>query len=134
MKALMLGVLLTTQALAADDLGVPVSVTVLDVAGAPIPTASVRNPEEADRHSVNRETGTWTGNVLYLPDGSEIVFEAGLVLELEISAPGYISQKVTYQVRKRKNRVTVNLEEMDLTEDTDEPDIIIQPGRDKPID
>jgi hypothetical protein len=117
------------------DEGVPVTVQVLDVDAKPIPTAVVRQPQEADRHRVNTFDGKWTASVLYMPDGSELVFTKGMTLELEISAPGYINQKVDYLIRKRKNTVTVTLQKMNFdinTDQTDDP--VIQFGRDKPID
>ena len=121
----------------ADDAeeGVPVKVIVLDVEGKPIPTAVVRHPQEADRHRVNTFDGSWEASVLYLPDGSELKFLKGMELELEISAPGYVNQRIKYLVRKRKNVVQVQLAKMEFDmgqEDEDDP--VIQFGRDKPID
>lgn len=120
----------------AEEVGIPVTVQVTDEAGAPIPTAVVRHPEEADRHRVNTETGRWVASVLYLPDGSELVFEKGKELEFEVSAPGYANARVKYFVRKRKNLVPVVLQKMELKleEDDDMEDPVIQFGRDKPID
>jgi hypothetical protein len=128
--------LVSTSALAAEDEGVPVTVRVLDATSlAPIPTAVVRHPSEQDRHRVNTETGTWTGNVLYMPDGSEMFFEKGMVVEFEVSAPGYVNQRISYTVRKRRNSVDVPLVKMDIDMTTEDPeDITIQFGRDKPID
>lgn len=127
--------LATTGAAVAGELGLDVTVVVLDAKGAPIPTAVVRHPEEADRHRVNTSNGEWTGDVLYLPDGSEVIFTKGMLLTLEVSAPGYITQKVTYEIRKRKNRVTVALEPMAvLLEDDEMDEPVIGFGRDKPID
>ncbi len=119
----------------AQDVGVPITVYVLDEEENPVPTAVVRHPDEADRHRVNTSTGAWTGSVLYLPDGSEIVFEKGMILTLEISAPGYQTEKIMYSIRKRKNKVTVNLKKMDVILDDEEmEDPVIQFGRDTPID
>lgn len=120
---------------AADDVGIPVTIQVSDPEGAAIPTAVVRHPREQDRHRVNTETGQWKASVLYLPDGDELIFEKGMTLQFEVSAPGYVNANVTYVVRKRKNVVPVILKKMvfDLQDDTmDEP--TIQFGRDKPID
>lgn len=129
--------LVATPALAADDdEGIPVTVRVIDAeTSAPIPTAAVRHPVEEERHRVNTETGTWTGSVLYLPDGSELFFTKGMQLELEVSAPGYANQKVAYVVRKRKNVFDVPLTRMTIDMSEEDPeDIMIQFGRDKPID
>ena len=121
---------------AQDDVaGVPVKVVVLDEAGAPIPTAVVRHPQEADRHRVNTYDGSWEAAVLYLPDGTELKFLKGMVLELEISAPGFVNQRIQYLIRKRKNVVEVQLARMQFDmqeEEADDP--VIQFGRDKPID
>lgn len=111
--------------------GVPVVVTVLDEQEAPIPTAIVRAPEEEDRHRVNTMTGSWEGSVLYLPDGSEMVFTPGMSIVLEVSAPGYVTQVVQYDIRKRKNKIQVTLQKLVLDEsDIEEP--LIQFGRDRP--
>jgi len=135
MATLLLSAGLASAPAYADDPGTPVTVRVLDTAGVPIPTAVVRHPKEEDRHRVNTELGTWTGSVLYMPDGSELIFEKGMLLEFEVSAPGYQNQRVTYEMRKRKNEFDVFLEKMqiDMT-DEDPEDIVIQFGRDKPID
>ncbi len=117
---LLAALLLTTAAAApahADD-GIPITVLVLNEAGEPVPTAVIRHPDEADRHRVNSVDGTWTESVLYMPDGTELKFEKGLLLRLEVSAPGYAIQTVEYQVKKRKNKVEVVL--LPVPED-DEP-------------
>lgn len=113
--------------------GVLIQVTVVDVEGKPISTAVVRHPEEADRHRVNSLTGVWEGNVLYLPDGSELVFTPGTTLTLEVSAPGYMTQIIQYDIRKRRNRIEVTLPVLELDETgIEEP--LIQFGRDKPLE
>lgn len=113
--------------------GVPVTVMVLDVEGSPVSTAVIRHPDEADRRRVNAVTGEWTGSVLYLPDGSEMIFTPGMSLTLEISAPGYMTQIIQYDIRKRGNKVEIILPSIDLEEDdVEEP--LIQFGRDKPRD
>jgi hypothetical protein len=114
-----------------DSEGVPVHVTVLDTASAPVATAVIRHPKEADRHRVNAATGEWEAAVLYLPDGTELVFEPKMVIQFEISAPGYLTQIVEYEVKKRKNNLEVLLEPIDL-ESSDIPEPIIQFGRDRP--
>lgn len=114
--------------------GVDVTVRVVDATSrAPIATAVVRHPAEQDRHRVNAVSGEWVGNILYLPDGSELPFTKGLQLDLEVSAPGYVSQRVTYEVRKARNEVEVGLDKLalDLRED-DAPDVMIQFATDRP--
>ena len=120
----------------ADDVGIPVTIRVEDPEGNPIRTAVVRHPLEADRLRVNAETGEWTGSVLYLPDGSELIFEKDSELQFEISAPGFQNFNLAYKVRKRKNVVPVTLYPMDMTDINDEEDeeVIIGFGRDRPIE
>jgi hypothetical protein len=116
-----------------DPEGVPVKVKVLDADGNPIPTAVVRHPDEADRHRVNSPTGEWFNSVLYLPDGSEMIFTPGMQLRLEISAPGYMTKIIQYDIRKRKNNIEVALDKLEIEEQSiEEP--TIQFGRDKPRD
>jgi len=111
--------------------GVPVRVIVLDVDRAPISTAVIRHPLEADRHRVNSVDGSWEQNVLYMPDGSELRFTPGMTLELEISAPGFMTQVFQYQVRKRKNVVELSLPKIEMDDTTiEEP--VISFGRDLP--
>ena len=117
-----------------DEEGVPVKVVVTDPDGQPIPTAVVRQPQEADRHRVNTFDGSWETSVLYLPDGTEMKFAKGMELELEISAPGFVNQRIKYLIRKRKNVITVTLAKMELNEEQEDEDVVIQFGRDKPID
>lgn len=111
--------------------GVPVKVVVLSPAGEPIPTAVIRHPDEADRHRVNSLTGSWEESKLYMPDGSELIFVPGMTIQLEVSAPGFMTQVIQYDIRKRKNTVEVTLPELPLDDsDIDEP--LLQFGRDKP--
>lgn len=120
-------------AAAKDDAkaGVPVKVVVLDQEQRPIPTAVVRHPQEADRHRVNSVDGSWEASVLYLPDGSELAFKPRETIELEISAPGYVTQVLSYQVRRRHNVVEVALPPLVMDDSTvDEPSISF--GRDEP--
>lgn len=114
-----------------DDEGVPVRVVVRDEAKAPIATAVVRHPQEADRHRVNAVDGSWEASVLYLPDGSELRFTAGMTLNLEISAPGYTTQVLTYQVRNRRNLIDVTLPKIEA-EDSQLEEPTISFGRDEP--
>lgn len=131
---LLLGMFLPGVALAApkkDAEGVPVRVIVLDAERKPISTAVIRHPQEADRHRVNSVDGSWEANVLYLPDGSELRFTPGMTLELEISAPGYMTQVFQYQVRKRKNVIELSLPKIEM-DDTTIEDPVISFGRDLP--
>lgn len=136
MKAL-LGLFVMVTACAttpsADGVGTRIQVQVVDEDGKPIPTAVIRHPEEEERHRVNAVTGTWEEEVLYMPDGSELIFTPGLLLYLEVSAPNYESQVVQYQVRRRRNALSVSLKKLQMQELTiDEP--MMSFGRDAPID
>ena len=138
MKTLFLWTLLATPSFAAEP-GIPVIVRVVDSEENPISTAVIRHPVEKERHGVNPVTGEWQSSVLYMSDGTELLFEKGTQLELEISAPGYVNSHVTYFVRNRKNRVTVTLEAMDIADglEKDDPweegEIIIGFQRDRPL-
>ena len=136
----MLGAMVATPAWAGGEEcqgdGVPVTIEVLDMTGQPIPTAKVRHVDEKYLHPVNAATGRWTDCVLYMPNGDELVFEKGMLLEFEVSAPGYENKRFGYPVKKRKNLGSVQLEAMklDLQNDEEMDDPVIQFGRDKPID
>ena len=113
--------------------GVPIEITVEDAEGAPIPTAVIRHPDEADRHRVNAMTGAWEDTKLYMPDGSEMIFAPGTTIRFEISAPGYLTKIIQYDIRKRKNNIEIALEALqDDDQQIEEP--LIQFGRDKPRD
>ena len=110
--------------------GVPVKVFVAGPDGKPIPTAVVRHPDEADRHRVNAATGHWEGSVLYMEDGSELVFMPNTTIQLEVSAPGFLTKVIQYDIKKRRNQFEVQLDQLSLKDDEfDEP--IIQFGQDK---
>lgn len=137
MKALLSIVLLLLSGCATtpagDGVGTRIQVRVVDDDGKPIPTAVIRHPEEEERHRVNAVTGAWEEEVLYMPDGSELIFTPGLLLYLEVSAPNYESQVVQYQVRRRRNALSVSLKKLEMQEVTiDEP--MMSFGRDAPID
>ncbi len=117
-----------------DDEGVPVYVKVLDLEGEPVSTAVIRHPDEADRHRVNALTGEWFASVLYLPDGSEMIFTPGMSIQFEISAPGYMTQIIQYDIRKRKNRLEVTLPLLPIEEEEEIEEPLIQFGRDRPRD
>jgi hypothetical protein len=127
--------LFTGIAEAKKPVGTQLKVLVTDELGEPVALAVVRNSEEADRHHVNSVTGEWETRVLYMETGEEIILEAGMSIELEVSAPGYVSQKVTYLLRKRKNVVEIALQKLDVKEgdDTTE-DVNVNFGRDRPLD
>ena len=115
----------------AESIGTRIHVQVVDEASEPIRTAVIRHPDEADRHRVNSVDGTWDEEVLYLPDGSELIFTPGMLLVLEVSAPGYETQVIQYQIRRRKNHFRVTLRELEYDDgEIEEP--MMSFGRDAP--
>ena len=113
------------------DEGVMVSVRVMDEQQKPIATAVVRHREEADPHRVNSLNGEWHESKLYMPGGGELIFAPGMHLELEVSAPGYLTRVIGYDIHKRKNSIEVTLKELFV----DDSDIIVPTlefGRDEP--
>jgi len=113
--------------------GVAVTIVVLDAENKPIPTAVVRHPGAAERNRVNSVNGEWKDSRVYLPDGSEMLFLPGMNLQLEVSAPGYMLRIVSYDIRKRNNRVPIVLDKLpEESEEMEEP--MIQFGRDRPIE
>ena len=128
-RAMLLAMMMGCGPKVATD-GVPLKVFVLDQAGEPIPTAVVRHPDEADRKRVNAATGHWEGSVLYMEDGSELIFQPNMTIQLEVSAPGYLTKVISYDIKKRRNQFSVALDQLNLKADEfDEP--IIQFGHDK---
>jgi len=83
----------------------------MDTQGLPIQNAWVRLPQTEGRRMVD-ETGKWQSSSLYDLDGNEIFFTKGKILDFTISAPGYTSRSVAYEVRGRRNLITVQLEPM----------------------
>ncbi|MED5369420.1 MAG: hypothetical protein VX899_00275 [Myxococcota bacterium] len=113
--------------------GKRVRVQVIDPQGQPVSTAVIRHPDEADRHRVNSVDGTWEDEVLYLPDGSPLYFVVGEILVFEVSAPGYETTVVSYQVERRGNDIKVTLNELEYDSgEIDEP--MMSFGRDVPRD
>ena len=99
----------------------------------PIPTASVRHPKDIESSRVNELSGAWQSSEIYLPDGSVILFMPGTTLQMEISAPGYVTQIVQYDIKKRRNKVPIFLEKMEIDDsDIEMPSIPF--GRDKERD
>lgn len=125
---------LKSGGVASDEPGIPLTLKVVDEQGKVIPSAVIRHPEEQERHRVNSYDGTWTASWLIMPDGRELVFERDLLLEFEISAPGYLNKPVVYVMKRRKNSVEIVLEPMDFSfeeDELDEPEIGF--GVDKPL-
>ena len=116
------------------DEGVMVELRVLDKkTKGVVPTATIRYPSDDSFSEVNELTGIWKSTEIYLSDGSVRVFTPGTSLQLEVSAPGYVTQIVQYDIRRWRNRVEIKLEEMQI--DDDDLDIPTIPfGRDQEKD
>ena len=99
------------SALASAETPEAVEVCVVDAAGAPVGSATVRSPITGERDRVNRVSGCWTGSVLYLPDGTERLFLPGSTFAFDVAAAGWAPQRVEVEVQssRRANRVSVTL-------------------------
>ncbi|MBT3219851.1 MAG: hypothetical protein HN348_12245 [Proteobacteria bacterium] len=108
---LMLGLVFSDSAMAAQKPQI-ITVAVTDAANQPIPSAWVRLPETEGRRNVDPETGVWEASMLYTYDGRPLIFTKGMKLVLSISAPGFLTRKVFYEVRSRGNDLVIPLEAM----------------------
>ena len=117
-----------------DGEGVLIEITVLDKESeAPISTAVVKHEKDSDPSRVNQLTGTWSAKSVYNAEGEEFLFIPGNTEKFSISAPGYMTRAVTYDVRRRHNIVEVSLEKM-VIEQQEIEDLIIPFGRDQERD
>jgi len=125
--ALFASTLITTPAFANEEDAKLVAVRVLDTMGNPIPNAWVRLPETEGRRMVD-EFGKWQAKSLYELDGNELFFLRGMTLDFTISAPGYTSRSVAYEVQKRRNLITVSLQPMThkILEEGEDNDLMIR--------
>jgi hypothetical protein len=89
-----------------------VAVTVTNTDGKPIPNAWVRIPNTEGRRTVDPATGLWEASMLYGYDGEPLVFTRGMVLQISVSAPGYLTHIIEFEVRARRNELPVTLEKM----------------------
>ena len=95
--------------------GVKVSITVVDHdTNKPVATAKIQHPKEEMPHRVNEVNGMWQDTEILLPDGM-LPFTPGSSLEFEVSAPGYITQHIQYDVRRWKNNLSIKLQKMDIS-------------------
>ena len=56
--------------------------------------AAAGSVDGGDRHRVNAVGGYWEGSVLYLPKARELIFTPGMPIQLEVSAPGYVTKEI----------------------------------------
>ena len=92
----------------------------------------VTTPKRPTDTASNALTGEVPLSVLYLPDGGKLIFKAGTTVTFEVSAPGFMTQIIQYDIRKRKNRLEVLLTRYIEEDEIEEP--LIQFGRDRPRD
>jgi len=115
--------LLTGPALANEKPQI-VTIQVVDGGGTPIRTAWVRVPGIQDHRDVD-SNGLWEASTLPKYDGSLMSLTKGSMLELTIAAPGFYAQSLRYEIRPRRNEITVSLQAMPtptLVENVDEDD------------
>ena len=93
-----------------------VSVQVIDHAGQPVPNAWVRVPGVAGQREVEAASGLWETSQLLRYDGSSLVFAKGMMVNLTVCAPGFYSQNLQYEIRSRRNIITVALQPMTLAD------------------
>lgn len=127
LASLLLG---TAEAKKDKDAGVTIEITVMDMEGKPVPTAVVKHEKESDPSRVNELTGVWQAKEVFDAEGAEFPFKPGNIEQFSISAPGYMTQVVKYDVRRRHNNIEIKLDKMEI-EQEDAEDIITPFGRDK---
>ena len=95
--------------------GVNIVITVLDEQSKkPVSTAKVKHPLEEIAHSVNDVTGVWQDTRILLPDGDMLHFSPGSSVDFQVSAPGYVTKYINYDIQPWKNKVDIYLKKMDL--------------------
>jgi hypothetical protein len=108
-----------------DGEGVLIEIVVLDGESAnPISTAVVKHEKEADSSRVNQLSGKWQAREVFDSDGEEYLFLANQTEQFSISAPGYMTQLIQYDVRRRRNNIEIRLQKMEIDTDTIEPPLI----------
>src|SRR5262245_7774491 len=90
--------------------GMRLTVQVEDPSGRRVPTASIRIPAERVSHAVNRDTGRWRADRLFIAD-TEVLFRVGDEIAFDVRAPGYVPIRATYRLvnRAKGNVVRVTL-------------------------
>jgi len=97
--------------------GVNVVITVLDdQSKAPVSTAIITHPKDVIDHKVNEVTGIWKDSQIFLPNGEALYFSPGLILDLTITAPGYITQDIRFEVKQWRNKHTIYLNKITESE------------------
>ena len=98
-----------------DEGGILIEITVLDAqTQEPIPTAVIKHTLASQPSKVNSVTGTWSDTESIDKNAVVHEFQPGNVEEFSISASGYMTQVVTYDVRRRNNVIEIGLEPMEI--------------------
>ena len=93
-----------------DGEGVLIEIIVLDGESAePISTAVVKHEKEADSSRVNQLSGKWQAREVFDAEGAEYLFLPSKTEQFSISAPGYMTQIIQYDVRRRRNNIEIKL-------------------------
>lgn len=96
--------------------GNPLVVEVVDARGEPVPTAVVRFWDEGiTRHRVHPQTGLWAGTVLYTEGHHEIPLRRGMVVKVDVWAPGFGLERLDLEVGGPTQQVV--LEPLPSTDD-----------------
>ena len=104
--------------------GVNITITVFDEeTKQPLTTARIKHPLEALPHLVHPQTGQWKESTILLEDGRTLNFTPGTTLQLDISAPQYMTQNMIYEVSCWRNNIDIYLEKLSPMEELE--DIII---------
>jgi len=97
------------------DEGILIEITVLDAdTKEPIPTAVIKHSLASQPSKVNSVTGTWSDTESIDKNASIHKFMPGNVEEFSISASGYMTQVVKYDVRRRNNVIEIGLDPMEI--------------------
>ena len=108
-----------------DGEGVLIEIIVLDGTNAePISTAVVKHEREADSSRVNQLSGKWQAREVFDAEGEEHLFLPNQTEQFSISAPGYMTQIIQYDVRRRRNNIEIKLQKMEMDTETIEPPLI----------
>jgi len=114
--------------------GIAIEITVLDAeTNTPIPTAVVKHSEVDEPARVNESTGAWKESEVFDARGNAHPFEPGNTEQFSISASGYLTTVVAYDVRKRHNVIEIKLQKMTINEDISE-DIVLPFLRNEALD
>lgn len=115
--------------------GVDIEITVLDAEdNTPIPTAVIKHSEVDEPARVNESTGAWKESEVFDARGNAHPFSPGNTEQFSISASGYLTTVVAYDVRKRHNVIEIKLQKMVIDDDDITEDIVLPFIRNEALD